>query len=51
MSASAELLVAARIMEVVVTTTSSQTVTTKKPTPSFYRLDALPYVKPTVSKH
>jgi len=30
---------------------SSQIVTTNKPTPSFYRPDALPVTKSTVSKH
>jgi len=46
--------------EVVVTTgtirraklkSSSQNVTISQPTPSFYRLDALPVTQPTVSKH
>jgi len=44
-------------MEVVVTTgaiyvqSSSLIVTTNKPTPNFYRPDAIPVEKPTVSKH
>jgi len=50
------ILLELRMMEVAVTTGATrcaklQTVTTNKPTPSFYRLDALPVTQPTVSEH
>ena len=51
------VLLELRMMDMVVTTgairhgSSSRIITTNKPTPSFYRSDALPIAQPTVSEN